>query len=127
MKKTLTLTLALAMCLSVVACANKTTNPPPAPPTGSLNSFDADTNTALQTIHAFVGSMVAQNNSGAITLTVNQKALLNQLVASVNSADVIYQAWHAAGGTGPTAPVQTAVAKAQSDQNTLNAAITGGK
>jgi len=127
MKKVLTLTLALAMCLSVVACANKTTTPPPAPPTGSLNSFDATTNQTLQAIHAFVGSMVAQNNSGAITLTATEKADLNQLVADVNAADLVYQAWHAAGGTGATAPVQTAVSKAQTSQATLNTAIAGGK
>ena len=106
---------------------NGGTTIPTAAPTGSLNTFDATTNETLQAIHAFVASMVAQNNSGAITLTISQKALLNQLVTDVNTADVIYQAWHNAGGTGATAPVSTAINKAQADQNALNTAIAGGK
>ena len=129
MKQILSITLALAMCLSFAACAKKTSTTTPAapPPAGSLNTFDATTNETLQAIHAFVASMVAQNNSGAITLSVADKALLNQLVTDVNAADVVYQVWHAAGGTGTTTTVTAAVTKAQTDQTTLNSSIAGGK
>ena len=128
MKKALTLTLALAICLSVVGCAKKTTTSvPAAPPAGSLNTADATIDQTLEPIHAFVQSMVTQNNTGAIMLTAADKALLNQLVTDVNAADAVYLAWRTAGGTGSTTQVNTAIAKAQADQTSLNASIQGGK
>lgn len=120
--------LLLVPLLICVGCAKKTSTTTPAPPpAGSLNTFDATTNETLQSIHAFVASMVAQNNAGTVTLTPTQKQLLNQLVTDVNNADVIYQAWHAAGGTGATTTVQAALTKAQTDQTSLNSAISGGQ
>jgi hypothetical protein len=124
--KKLTVGLLISTGLILVACkANPSA--PPAPPTGSLNSFDADTNTTLETLHAFVDSLVTQNNAGTVMLTATQKADLNQAVKYLNIADSTYQAWHAAGGTGATAPVTAAVTKAQNAKATLNTAIQGGK
>ena len=122
-------TLAIVLLLIAgIGCANKTSTTPPAPPpVGSINSTDATLYQTLSPIHDFVNSLVSQNNAGTVTLTANQKALLNQLVNDVNIADALYQAWHNAGATGPTTAITTAISRAQSDQNSLNAAIQGGK
>lgn len=120
--------IAAILLLLIAGCAKKTTTTTPPPP-GAVNAADAAIYQTLAPIHAFVNSLVAQNNAGQITLTATQKADLNMLVADVNAASVLYQAWHAAGapsGTGQTA-VQNAVSKAQTDQTALNAAIQGGK
>ena len=117
----------LSLCF-MAGCANKTSTTPPAPPpVGSINPTDAKLYQTLSPIHDFVNSLVSQNNAGTVTLTANQKALLNQLVNDVNIADALYQAWHNAGATGPTTAITTAIGRAQSDQNSLNAAIQGGK
>ena len=127
-----TLSLALIAMLLVVGigCAKKSnTNPPSqALPTNAINQVDADMNSTLQPIHAFVASIVAQNNAGTLTLTVSQKAQLNTLVNAVNLADSTYQTWHAAGAPASgQAQVQTAITNAQTAQTALNATIQGGK
>jgi hypothetical protein len=126
MKKITVALLAAVLCLTAVGCAKKTTTATPPPP-GAINSTDATINEALQPIHAFVASMVSQSNAGTVTLTANQKALLNKLVTDVNAADTLYQAWHAAGGAGSTTQINAAITTAQGDQTALNAAIQGGK
>jgi hypothetical protein len=131
MKKSYSLVLALLLvagALTLTGCAKAPpTTPPVAPPVGSLNSFDSTTNETLQALHAAVASFVADNNSGKFVLTASQKSLLNQVVTDLNTADLIYQAWHNAGGTEAQAPVTAAVSKVQTDQTALNAALQGGK
>ena len=127
MKHKLTASILTLLLAISVGCAKRTSTSPPAPPTNSINTVDAKLNETLQPIHAFVKSLVEQNNAGTVTLTANQKALLNQLVTDVNVADALYQAWHNAGATGPTTQVNAAITKAQTDQANLNAAIQGGK
>jgi hypothetical protein len=131
MRKRYLLVLALLLvagALTLTGCAKAPpTNPPAAPPIGSLNTFDTTTNETLQALHAAVASFVADNNSGKFVLTVSQKGLLNQVVTDLNTADLIYQAWHNAGGTGAQAPVTAAVSKVQASQTALNAALQGGK
>ena len=124
----LSVLLALTLLFSLVGCAKAPpTTVPKAPPIGSLNTFDTTTNETLQALHAAVASFVADNNSGKFVLTASQKALLNQVVTDLNTADLIYQAWHNAGGTGAQAPVTAAVNKVQASQTALNAALQGGK
>lgn len=140
MKKSYSLVLALLLVagsLTLTGCAKAPpTTPPAAPPPGTVNcqvlgqaicDFDHQTNVSLQAIHGFVAKFVADNNAGNFTLTVNQKALLNQIVDDVNLADATYQAWHNAGGAGAQAPVTAAVSKVQAGQIALNAALQGGK
>ena len=139
-KKSCSLVLALLLILGSLAltgCAKAPpTTPPAAPPPGTLNcaivgqatcDFDHTTNVTLQTAHGGFASFVADNNSGKFVLTVGQKALLNQVVTDLNTADLIYQDWHNAGGTGAQAPVKAAVSKVQAGQTALNAALQGGK
>jgi len=130
--------LVLAIVLSFgLGCAKAppTIVPSAPPPIGSLNcavvgqvacTFDVDTNATLAAAHAIVLRVVTDNNAGNFVLTASQKSLLNQIVDDLNLADAIFQAWHNAGGSGSTVPVQSAVAKVQADQNALNA-VVGGK
>jgi Na+-translocating ferredoxin:NAD+ oxidoreductase RnfC subunit len=128
MKRRLAIVLVSLLLVAGVGCAKKTTtSTPTAPPTNSLNSTDATLFETLAPIHAFVASMQQQNQAGTITLTANDKVLLNQLIADVNAADLLYQAWHAAGATGATTQINAAITKAQTDQTTLNAAIQAGR
>jgi hypothetical protein len=126
LRKALVISVAIILLFAGIGCANKTTTPTPPPP-GALNQTDANINTTLQTLWAFTNSMVTQNNTGQVTLTTTQKADLNALVTDLNVVDALYQAWHAAGATGSTTQITTAITKAQTDQTTLNAAIQGGK
>ena len=120
-------TIVLLLLLTAGCAHNTSTSTPPAPPANSLNATDATINQTLQPIHAFVASMVQQNNAGTVTLTANQRSLLNQLVTDVNAADALYLAWRQAGATGSTTQINSAITKAQGDQAALNAAIQGGK
>ena len=98
----------LAMEISTIGC--KTT---PAPlPTGAINAVDAVLNANLQAAHAAVVQYEADVTAGTHTPTASEKSVVNTLIVSLNTADPLYQSYHAALVADPTAgePAQLAAA-----------------
>ena len=89
----------LALALSVTGC--KTT---PAPlPAGAVNSVDAGLNENLQAAHAAVVQYQADVTAGKHTPTAAEKTVVNALIVALNTADPLYQSYHAALVADPTA------------------------
>ena len=99
-----------------LGCAKKAAAPLPA---GAINSFDATTYRALADAQAAINSFKSSVSSGQVTETPAIKTALNQVIQDYNSADALYQAYHASQGQTATAPIQTAVTKLQTDVNGL--------
>lgn len=97
MKKALTLTLALAMCLTVVACANQ--KPATTLPAGAISQADAQSYRVLNDAHAFLQSIRDSVAAGKLTLTPAQKTAFNSLIASSNAADALWTTCHNGGCT----------------------------
>ena len=76
----------------------------PAPlPTGAINAVDAGLNANLQAAHTAVVQYEADVNAGKHTPTPEEKVIVNQLIAALNTADPLYQSYHAALVADPTA------------------------
>jgi hypothetical protein len=107
--------LVLAMTFTV-GCAK---TPATAPIPGQINAFDATTFRALMDAQAAINSFKADLASGKLTETPGIKTALNQVITDYDTANVLYQAYHAAAGTTPQPPVQAAVTQLQTDVNAL--------
>src|SRR5437660_6631580 len=105
--------LLLVMIVMTSACAKHVVAPVP----GQLNTFDAYAYRVLADAQAAINDFKASVASGKMPETPTLKTVLNQAITDYNSANVVYQAWHAAGGTAPTTPIAAAI-------NQLNADIT---
>ena len=124
MKRTIALaSIALALCLS--GCKPATTPLP----TGAVNTLDAQINEDLQAAHAAVIQYEADVIAGKHTPTANEKVVVNQLIAALNTADPIYQNFHAQLVANPTAgePQQLidALAAVTANLNALVALVKG--
>ena len=111
------LSLVVVLALTV-GCAKHVTAPVP----GQLNTFDAYAYRVLADAQAALESFKASPSAQMPAV----KPILNQAITDYNIGEAAYQAWHAAGGTGETAPVSAAISKVQSDIAGI-AAQTGGK
>jgi hypothetical protein len=85
---------------------------------GANNQFDQDTYRALATAHAF--ALQAQQNAVQNPPSATQKAILNQFITDLNTADVIYSAYHALQAT--QAQMQAALDKVKADQASFSTA-----
>ena len=75
----------------------------PAPlPTGAINAVDAGLNANLQAAHAAVLQYEADVNAGKHKPTVTEAAIVNKLINALNTADPLYQSYHAALVADPT-------------------------
>lgn len=88
----------------------------PAPTTaplipGATSQFDQDTYRALTTAHA-IAQQAASNPS---VLNATAKTILNQFIADLNAADLIYSAYHV--GQATQVEMTTALAKVTADQS----------
>lgn len=105
------LVLAAALCLPLAGCANR--QPVSAPIPGAINAFDSNAFQTLATTHAFVVSV----KSHADTLTPTEKAILNQLIVDLNTADAVYKVYHNAGApVSQESNVSAALSKVNADQ-----------
>jgi hypothetical protein len=83
---------------AVVGCAK------PAPlPTGAINAVDAGLNANLQAAHAAVVQYESDVTAGKHTPTPTEKTVVNNLIRALNTADPLYQSYHAALQKDPTA------------------------
>jgi hypothetical protein len=91
-------------------CKAVTANTPPqALAAGASNQTDEQINAVLEGFHAAVAQAQADIASGKFTPTPAYKAALNTVIAALNQADPIYQSWHTALATNPSAAEPTAL------------------
>ena len=81
------------LAISLVGCATKTSTTPL--PTGAINQSDATTYRVLADAHAFLLSIKNSVAAGTLILSVSQKKLFNDLIISSNTADALWQQYHA--------------------------------
>ena len=117
----------LALVLTLAGC--KPANAPL--PTGAINATDAGLNANLQAAHAAVVQYEADVTAGKHTPTAQEKAIVNDLITALNTADPLYQSYHAAlvanPGAGEPANLAAALAAVTANLGQLQALISGGK
>ena len=72
-------------------------------PTGAINAADASINANLQAAHAAVAQYEANVIAGKHIPEATEKAIVNKLVAALNTADPLYQSYHAQLVANPAA------------------------
>ncbi|HMF74288.1 MAG TPA: hypothetical protein VK604_01370 [Bryobacteraceae bacterium] len=91
-------------------------------PPGALNTFDADSYRVLSDAHAVVQSIHDDAAAGKVTLNDGQTALINHVIADDNTADHLYQAYHA-NASGDTTALSQAIQQLISDLASLSTAF----
>ncbi|HVP55741.1 MAG TPA: hypothetical protein VMU45_12175 [Candidatus Eisenbacteria bacterium] len=105
--------------LFLAACPN-TPQPQTLPP-GALNQFDAASYTSLMGAQAVLNSVKADINK----LPPEAKPALNKAIASYNTAEAAWQAYHA-GKSNDQAALTAAITQAVGDVTALLTQISGG-
>ncbi len=116
MKKSISATLAMAIVILLVGCANQA-KPKTVPP-GALNAVDASLYDSLLVAQATLESVKAD----AGKLPPSAKPSLNKAIASYNVAEEAYQTYRtavAAGKAGDQDAVTMAIVKATADISTV--------
>lgn len=88
-------------------------------PAGAINAVDAQTNADLQAAHAYVAQWEADVKAGKYTPSSQEKAIFNNLVTGLNTADPLYQSWHTALASQPNTgePANLSAAVTAIEQN----------
>ena len=109
------------LTLTLLGCAAKTTSTPL--PIGATNPTDASSYRVLVDAKAFLGSIGSSVTAGKLTLTATQKTTYNALVTASNTADALWEQYHAA-----TAAQQATLApQLTTATNNLNAALAAAQ
>ena len=100
-------------------------------PTGAINAADAGLNANLQAAHAALVQYEADVASGQHVPDATEKAIVNKVILSLNTADSLYQSYHAAlklnPGAGEPAELVSALAAVTTNLQALQALIQGVK
>lgn len=123
MKTYVTAFLALAL---LTGC--KTVTSPTAPQTlapGYVNAADEAMGETLVGARQFYVTIQADTLAGKYKPSPAEKAALNNFALALNSAELIYKAYHA--GSATSAQAQAAVDAVTVQQSTIQAIVTGGK
>ena len=107
--------------LILAGCPSTTTTPATLPP-GALNQFDATSYTSLMGAQAVLNSVKADISK----LPPDAKPALNKAIASYNTAEAAWQAYHASKSNDQAA-LTAAITQAVTDVSTLLSQISGGK
>ena len=112
------------LALALSGCAHQ---PAQAPIPGAINNFDSSAYQTLRTAHGIAQSLSDQscsnnNKPGCRSFSEHEKAIINQFINDLNTADVTYSAYH--NGAATQAAAQSAVNKVSTDQANLP---VGGK
>lgn len=118
MKRIPLLCLAAALVLPLAGCPNSTAPTPPLAP-GYLGSADQQMGEILAGAHSFYVTIQTESASGQMTLTATQKAAFNTFGVALNSAQMVYLAYHANPTTANLTAAQAAVAQVQTQQAAL--------
>jgi len=112
----------LVALLVLAACSN---NPKPQTlPPGALNQFDATSYESLMGAQAVLNSVKTDYAGGK--LPASAKPALNKAIASYDTAEAAWQAYHA-GKANDQAALTTAISQAVADVAALLTQISGGK
>ena len=119
--------LAVALSFGMAGCAPK--NQPL--PTGAVNAVDAQLNANLQAAHAAVLQYEADVAVGKHTPDATEKAIVNKVIVALNTADPLYQSYHAALVANPAAgepqKLIDALAAVTTNLNALQALVSAVK
>jgi hypothetical protein len=105
--------LLLLLTLSA-ACHKSATTNTPLPP-GAVNQLDATAFRVLSDAQAAINSLKADIESGKLTVTATQKAVLNQVIAHYNAAEGLAQSYHTTGGLNDPAALTAAISQLVQD------------
>ena len=111
----------LVALLVLAACPNNTTKPQTLPP-GALSQFDATSYESLMGAQAVLNSVKADISK----LPPEAKPALNKAIASYNTAEAAWQAFHA-GKSNDQAALTAALTQAVADVAALLTQVSGGK
>jgi hypothetical protein len=103
----------LLMLILVAACHKNTVQAPL--PAGAINQLDATAYRVLSDAQAAINSLKGDIESGKMTVTDTQKAVLNQVIAHYNVAEGLAQSYHATGGVGDTTALTNAISQLVQD------------
>lgn len=103
--------------LSPTAC--KTASAPVAVAPGYLSAADQTMGEILAGAHAFYNSVQTQSSNGTMTLTPTEKTAFNTFGTALNSAQIIYLAYHANPTQANLTAAQNAVNQVQTQQAAL--------
>ncbi len=120
MRKAITAIILSAAMLAPMGCKKASTNPAILAP-GAVNQFDQQTFAVLAASQATLNSLKASN-------VPEIKTALNDAILAYNTAEAVYQTYHAAAEAGQnpsTAPVSAAVANLQTKITAVQTAATG--
>lgn len=120
MKRALLCVVLLAM---TAGCVKKTVVVVP----GQLNTFDAYAYRVLADAQAAINDFKDSVTTGKVAETPTMRTVLNQAITDYNAANVAYQAWHAAGGAGATAPITASLNQLNADITNVTAQAGGSK
>ena len=115
-------TFIIILLLSTFACTKHVVAPVP----GQLNVYDAYAYRVLADAQAAISDFRNSVTSGKLAESPDIKTALNQAISDYNTANVAYQAWHAAGGTASTTTITAQLNALQADINNV-AVQAGGK
>lgn len=119
MKKIL---LSLALSLPMIGCgAVQSTTPPATLAPGFSSQSDQTMDQTLVGAHKFYTDIQAQVAAGTYTPSATEKTSLNTFASALNTAQVVYLAFHA--GTATLAQAQAAVTSVTSQQTVLQNTI----
>jgi hypothetical protein len=121
--KKLALILLLAVPLMGCKPASTTTTPQTLAP-GYANSADQAMGETLVAAHAFYTTIQGDVTSGKYTPSATEKTSLNNFATALNSAQIIYIAYHA--GQSTQAQAQAAVNAVTAQQASLQSSLSGG-
>jgi len=92
---------------------------------GQINTFDGYAYRSLMDAQAAIDSLKGNVNSGKLTLNASQRVVFNQIVADYNTANALWQTYHA-GATGDQAALTSALTTLVNDISSI-ATKLGGK
>lgn len=101
-------------CKTATSGAGTGTQNAPTLPAGAANPFDATAYRTVADSHAAVSALQQDVAKGVLTLSAQQKVILNQIIADQNAAQELYKAYHAVP-TGDTAALNAAIQKLVGD------------
>ena len=100
-------------------------------PAGAINAADAQLNANLQAAHAALVQYEADVTVGKHTPSADEKSLVNKLIVSLNTAEILYEVYHEQLVVNPAAgePQQLidALAAVTTNLSALQALVQGVK
>lgn len=118
--------LALALSLGMIGGVACHKNTPAAPIPGQINTFDGTAYRTLMDAQAAINSVRNDVASGKLILTAAQRNVFNQIIADYNTANALWQTYHA-GATNNAQALTSAINQLVVDISTISNQFKGGQ